>query len=62
MLSREYRPVCGSSWRIPAPVDDSPRWAPRKAEKMVRFVFGLVVRDDDVGLRLARSPAQRMER
>lgn len=54
MLSREYRPVCGSSWRIPAPVD--------KAEQMVRFVFGLVVRDDDVGLRLARTPAQRMER
>jgi hypothetical protein len=29
---------------------------------MIRFVFGLVVRDDDVGLRLARTPAQRMGR
>ena len=62
MLSREYRPICGSSWRIPAPVNESPRWAPRKAQKMIRFVFGLAVRDDDVGLRVARSPVQRMGR
>lgn len=54
MLSREYRPVCGSSWRIPAPSNE--------AQRMIRFVFGLAVRDDDLGLRVARSPVQRMQR
>ena len=55
MLSREYRPICGSSWRIPAPSNE--------AQRMIRFVvFGLAVRDDDVGLRVARTPVQRMQR